>query len=121
MASLLDTNWHGGMAISSLYMNPGLNVKSRCNKKVAILKDLKQYDVFGYIFEVPAKTSDISEYLGSGVIKGLGPETARQIVNKFGLQTIHIIENDVDRLTEVEGVGPKTIEAIKQGYPGPIK
>jgi exodeoxyribonuclease V alpha subunit len=77
--------------------------------------------VFGYVVVVPAKTSDISEYLGSGVIKRLGPETARQIINNFGLQNIDIIENDIDRLKEVEGVGPKTIEAIKNGYPGQIK
>jgi exodeoxyribonuclease V alpha subunit len=84
------------------------------NPKYPIL----QYEVFGYVVIVPATTSDISEYLGSGVIKGLGPETAREIVNKFGLQTINIIKNDIDRLKEVEGVGPKTIEAIKKGYPG---
>ncbi len=84
------------------------------NPKYPIL----QFEVFGYVVVVPAKTSDISEYLEAGVIKGLGPKTARQIVNKFGLQTIDIIENNIDRLKEVEGVGPKTIEAIKKGYPG---
>jgi hypothetical protein len=41
-----------------------------------------------------------------------------RIVNKFGLQTIDIIKNDIDRLKEFEGVGPKTIEAIQKGYPG---
>lgn len=83
------------------------------NRKYSIL----QYDVFNVVI-VPTQTSDISEYLGSGAIKGLGPVIARRIVNKFGLQTINIIENDIDRLKEVEGVGPKTIEAIKKGYPG---
>ena len=82
------------------------------NPKYSIL----QYEVFDYVVIVPAKTSDISEYLGSGVIKGIGPEIARRILNKFGLQTIDIIENDIDRLKEVEGVGPEIIEAIILGY-----
>jgi|SRR5208282_4127864 len=72
------------------------------NPKYSIL----QYGVFNYVVIVPAQTSDISEYLGSGAIKGIGPEIARRIVNKFGLQTIDIIENDIDRLKEVEGARP---------------
>ncbi len=73
-----------------------------------------QYELFDYVVIVPAKNNDISEYLGSGVIKGLGPETARQIVNKFGLQTIDLIEDDIDRLKEDERVGIKAIEAIQR-------
>ncbi len=79
---------------------------------------MAQYKVFNYNVIVPAEPSDISEYLGSGIIKGLGPEIAKRIVNKFGLQTIDIIKNDIERLKEVEGVGPKTIEAIRKRYPG---
>ena len=44
-------------------------------------------------------------YLGSGLIKGIGPVTARRIVDHFGAETLDVIEESPERLVEVEGLG----------------
>ena len=58
----------------------------------------------------------MKKYLGSGLIKGIGPVTADRIVKHFGLDTLEVIENDLGRLSEVGGVGPKRIEIIRCGW-----
>ena len=55
----------------------------------------------------PVTRHGIQRYLGSGLIKGIGPVTAEKIVKKFGLSTLEIIENTPERLVEVEGIGPQ--------------
>ncbi len=64
----------------------------------------------------PASLAGIEKYLGSGLIKGIGPVTAKRIVKKFGLESLEIIENDVDKLNEVGGIGPKRIDIIKKAW-----
>ena len=56
---------------------------------------------------MPATVFGIEKYLGSGLIKGVGPKYAKRIVQKFGTETIAVIETDVFRLREVEGIGEK--------------
>ena len=53
---------------------------------------------------LPATASAIQRYLAGGVVKGIGPVTARAMVKKFGDKTLEILENDPERLAEVEGV-----------------
>ncbi|HHV62508.1 MAG TPA: AAA family ATPase [Firmicutes bacterium] len=65
---------------------------------------------------VPATINGIEKYLGSGLIKGIGPVTARRLVKHFGLETLDVIENRPDRLTEVDGIGPKKAEVIRRGF-----
>ena len=60
----------------------------------------------------------VIQYLSSGIIKGLGTVMTQKIVAKFGKDTLEIIQNNPDRLKEVPGIGPKLIEAIKEGIPG---
>ena len=64
----------------------------------------------------PATLAGIEKYLGSGLIKGIGPVTARRIVRKFGLDTLRLIEEEPDRLLEVLGVGPKRVAMIKAAW-----
>ena len=55
----------------------------------------------------------IEKYLGSGLIKGIGPKFAHRIVATFDKDTLDIIETDPDRLIEVPGIGKKRVERIK--------
>lgn len=64
----------------------------------------------------PATVYGIEKYLGSGLIKGVGPRFAQRIVRKFGTDTIEVIENEIGRLREVEGIGEKRILQIKESW-----
>jgi len=76
----------------------------------------KQFNVFEYQETVPATIVGIEKYLGSGLIKGIGPVNAKRIVKHFKEDTIRIIDEEPDRLIEVEGIGPKRVEMIKKGW-----
>ncbi|WP_218079587.1 SF1B family DNA helicase RecD2 [Anthocerotibacter panamensis] len=78
---------------------------------------------FGPQFEVlkaeetrPATLNGIEKYLGSGLIKGVGPVTARRIVRHFGLETLEILEGQPERIIEVKGVGKKRVEMIRKAW-----
>ncbi len=64
----------------------------------------------------PATVEGIRRYLGSGMIKGVGPGIAERIVNHFGLETLDILEQDPERLYEVDGVGPKRVRLISSAW-----
>ena len=72
----------------------------------------EQFKVVEYRTRVPATVYGIRKYLGSGLIKGLGPVMAGRIVDKFGEETLEIIERDIQRLSEVAGIGKKRIGLI---------
>ena len=65
---------------------------------------------------VPATVYGIEKYLGSGLIKGVGPKFAKRIVSKFGTDTIAVIEDDVNRLLEVPGIGEKRVKKIAESW-----
>jgi len=65
---------------------------------------------------VPASVHGIRKYLGSGLIKGIGPVMAKRIVNEFGAHTLDIIEKDIDKLVQVQGIGKKRIEMIRKAW-----
>ena len=65
---------------------------------------------------MPATVYGIEKYLGSGLVKGIGPKYAQLIVSKFGLDTIEIIETDIQRLYEVPGIGKKRVEKIQESW-----
>lgn len=64
----------------------------------------------------PATKEAIEKYLGSGMIKGIGPVTAARLVKRFGLNTLDVIENAPGRLTEVDGLGPQRAEVIARAF-----
>lgn len=64
----------------------------------------------------PATTASIEKYLGSGLIKGVGPQTAKQIVKYFQKETLTIFENEIHRLTEVPGIAQKKLQIIEQAW-----
>ncbi|MDY3919102.1 MAG: ATP-dependent RecD-like DNA helicase [Candidatus Limivivens sp.] len=65
---------------------------------------------------MPATIYGIERYLGSGLIKGVGPKFAKRIVQKFGTDTLEIIETDVQRLQEVPGIGRKRVDQIAESW-----
>ncbi len=65
---------------------------------------------------LPATVFGIEKYLGSGLIKGVGPRFAKRIVGLFGTETMDIIECDISRLKEVEGIGEKRIRQIQESW-----
>jgi len=65
---------------------------------------------------VPATQEGIERYLGSGLIKGIGPQLAERIVDYFKEEALDIIEENPQRLTEVSGIGPKRLEKIRQAW-----
>lgn len=65
---------------------------------------------------MPATVYGIEKYLGSGLIKGVGPKFAKRIVQQFGTDTLEIIETDVQRLLEVPGIGRKRVDKIRESW-----
>ena len=65
---------------------------------------------------MPATLYGIEKYLGSGLVKGIGPAYAKAIVSRFGLDTIAVIENDIERLLEVPRLGKKRMEKIRDSW-----
>lgn len=65
---------------------------------------------------MPATVYGIEKYLGSGLVKGIGPKFAHLIVERFGTETIDIIEEDIERLYEVPGIGKKRVEKIRESW-----
>lgn len=65
---------------------------------------------------MPATVYGIEKYLGSGLVKGIGPKFAHLIVEKFGADTIAVIEDDIERLYEVDGIGKKRVELIRDSW-----
>jgi exodeoxyribonuclease V alpha subunit len=75
-----------------------------------------QFQVTQYKETKPATLTGIEKYLGSGLIKGVGPVTAKRIVAHFGLDTLDVIENQIERLVEVKGIAKKRITKIQQAW-----
>ncbi|ABW31600.1 SF1B family DNA helicase RecD2 [Acaryochloris marina] len=75
-----------------------------------------QFQVKQYKETKPATLTGIEKYLGSGLIKGVGPVTAKRIVAHFGLDTLDIIEHHIDRLSEVPGIAKKRVKMIQTAW-----
>lgn len=76
----------------------------------------RQFVVSAYQSLMPATIDGIRRYLGSGLIKGIGPSTAKRITETFGKYTLDVIEREPDRLVEVPGLGRKKAELIKVAW-----
>ncbi len=65
---------------------------------------------------LPATVYGIEKYLGSGLIKGIGPKYAKKIVQEFGTDTISVIEDNIEQLLNVGGIGRKRVEMIRESW-----
>ena len=76
----------------------------------------KQFQVHSFTTVLPATIQGIRRYLGSGLIKGIGPMMAERMVAHFGTDILTIIEEQPDRLIEVHGLGPKRTKRIADAW-----
>jgi exodeoxyribonuclease V alpha subunit len=76
----------------------------------------KQFTVENYTTVLPATVQGIRRYLGSGLIKGIGPRLADRIVEHFGTETLDVIEQQPERLVEVPKLGPKRTKMIAAAW-----
>lgn len=76
----------------------------------------KQFTVVKMRSVLPATITGIEKYLGSGLIKGVGPVTAKRIVAHFDTDTLDVIDTEPERLIEVPGVGKKRVALVKRAW-----
>ncbi|MFB6347669.1 MAG: ATP-dependent RecD-like DNA helicase, partial [bacterium] len=76
----------------------------------------RQFEIERLQFRKPNSLEDIQAYLASDLITGIGPSLAERITDKFGDETLDIMDNDIERLKEVSGIGDSTFESIKEQW-----
>ena len=76
----------------------------------------RQFNAKSCAITPPTGKSAIEKYLGSGLIRGIGPATARLIVNRFGEKALEVLDQEPQRLTELPGIGPKKAAMIVESY-----
>ncbi len=76
----------------------------------------RQFRATAAIEKKPATTAALEKYLGSGLIRGVGPKTARKIVAHFGRDTLEVFEAHIERLTEVRGIADKKLHMIRDAW-----
>lgn len=75
-----------------------------------------QFKATKSVEQKPADVASLERYLGSGLIKGVGPSTAKKIVRKFGIDTLQVFEEEIDRLKEIKGLTGKKLKSIKESW-----
>jgi len=92
-------------------------------ERVRLKGEWSRHPQYGLQFKVsecrasaPVTAQGIEKYLGSGQIKGIGPQMARRIVARFAERTLEVIEREPQKLAEVEGIGRKRIALIRQAW-----
>ncbi len=90
---------------------------------LALKGEWKEHPKYGRQFIVsefeqlfPASVNGIKRYLSSGMIRGVGPVMADKMVRSFGKKVLDILEEDPDKLLEIDGLGPKKLEKIKKSW-----
>jgi len=78
----------------------------------------EQFKVVWWYAVLPATMAGIEKYLASGLIKGVGGELAQRLVAHFGADTLKIMDDQLERLQEVPGIGPKRLQQIRQDWQG---
>jgi len=96
-------------------VNPGVNLQLR-GQWTQHKRFGRQFRVDSYTVMTPASLDGIHRYLSSGLIKGIGPAMAQRIIDRFGEETLKVIESEPERLAEVEGFGPQRISKIRAAW-----
>ncbi|MEE0859425.1 MAG: ATP-dependent RecD-like DNA helicase [Acutalibacteraceae bacterium] len=107
----------GSETVTAVGMVPSVNI----GEEVKLIGNYKKHPTYGeqFSFEVcertiPSTTSAILKYLSSGAIKGVGPSTAKKLVESFGEKTLEIIENEPHRLAEIKGISKDKAETMSK-------
>jgi exodeoxyribonuclease V alpha subunit len=75
-----------------------------------------QFRISHYTEVAPATLEGLRRYLGSGLIKGIGPELASRIVERFGIETLEVLDRDPARIGEVQGIGQSRARAVRDAW-----
>jgi len=94
-------------------VRPGETIRCRGEWKTHMVHG-KQFEVDAYSTEAPADILGIRKYLGSGLVKGIGPIYADRIVERFGVDTLNVIDADPNRLLEINGIGKKKVDQVRK-------
>ena len=76
----------------------------------------RQFQATEAVEKKPATTAALEKYLGSGLIKGVGPKTAKKIVKHFREKTLDVFEDEIEKLTEVPGIAQKKLQTISEAW-----
>lgn len=107
----------GTLAVHAKGAMPGVSVGDPVRLRGRLVQDPKwgpQLQVTAYEPRVPTGEEGIRRYLGSGLVEGIGSALASRLVDAFGSATLEVIDRQPERLTEVEGIGPKRAKAIRE-------
>ncbi|HEX3902203.1 MAG TPA: ATP-dependent RecD-like DNA helicase [Polyangia bacterium] len=75
-----------------------------------------QFRITHYTEVAPATLEGLRRYLGSGLIKGIGPELASRIVDRFGIETLEVLDREPSRIGEVPGIGQSRARAVRDAW-----
>jgi exodeoxyribonuclease V alpha subunit len=76
----------------------------------------EQFEVESYVYLTPSTLEGLRKFLGSGKIRGLGPARAAQVVEEFGLDSLNVLDQEPERLLEIRGIGPSTVERVRESW-----
>jgi exodeoxyribonuclease V alpha subunit len=76
----------------------------------------EQFEVESYVFLAPSTLEGLRRFLGSGKVRGLGPARAANVVERFGLETLDVLDREPERLLEIRGIGPSTVERVRESW-----
>lgn len=76
----------------------------------------RQFNIEEFEEILPNSSKGIERYLASGIIRGIGPITAKRLVDKFKEKTLEILDTDIEKIKDVEGIGEKKFDIIKESY-----
>jgi len=101
----------------------GILPNIKVGEKLKLTGEFETHSKYGEQFKIesfsiiyPSTTAGIIKYLGSGLIKGVGPATAEKIVDHFKEETLDILDADINRLLDIEGIGIKKLDLIKKSW-----
>ena len=114
--AIFDTD-EGAIRIAGSVAEPREGASYRLEGKFAIHpKYGEQFNFTGYEELMPEGEDAIYEFLAAGNIRGIGPKTARAIVDTFGEESLKVIEETPERLLSISGIGPKSLSKISESY-----
>lgn len=103
----------GEMTVVGIFppLSPGEHLKLSGHFEVN-QKFGRQFQMESFSLALPHSTLGLEKFLGSGLIKGIGPVLARRIIKKFGEDTVKVLDEQPEKLTGVEGIGQKKLAEI---------
>jgi len=105
------------LTVVGSFSNPTIGEQLVCEGQWTSHREFgRQFQVERYHTSIPATAFAIEKYLGSGLIRGVGPVMAKRMVERFGVETLEIIETQPAKLRQVEGIGDKRIAMIQRAW-----